>query len=107
MNDIGYIQDHDLFKVPDAILLKESRKENQKLKEENKNLNQKITELYNRLQKVQEDIELSNNPLSKEEITALKLDEMYMKQKDENLVLQERLHELRKLVDKSVWKNLK
>ena len=42
MNDLGYVQDHDLLKVPDAVLLKESRKENKKLQEENRSLNQKI-----------------------------------------------------------------
>jgi len=108
MDNLGYVQDHDLLKVPDAVLLKESRKENKKLQDENKTLNQKVSELYDRIQKLQDKMELATNtPLSKEEIAALKLDEMYVRQKEENQILQKRLHELRQHVDISFWKELK
>ena len=108
MNDLGYVQDHDLLKVPDAVLLKESRKENKKLQDENNALSQKIKELYDKLEKAQEKVELDiTTTLSKEEIAELKLNEMYVRQKEENQILQKRLHELRQHVDKSFWKELK
>jgi hypothetical protein len=106
MDNIGYIQDHDLLKVPDAVLLRESRKENKKLLDEITNLNLKVNELYDKLEKAQGIIE-NINPISKEDIMSLKLDEMYIRQRDENTILQKRLSDLRKYVDKSVWKNLK
>jgi hypothetical protein len=108
---------HTTIKIPDFILLRECKKENQKLKNElivrdayNAKLYNQLEDAYSKIEKQDKIIDgyiKADTTEIKEELLALKREEHYIRQKEENKTLQLRLNELRKLVDKTVWKELK
>lgn len=108
---------HTTIKLPDFILLKESRRECKKLQNEIDILNAKISKLYNQLEdaynkitaqdKVIDGFVNNNLPEVKEDLLALKREEHYIRQLNENKVLQQRIHELRTMIDKGIWTKMK
>lgn len=108
---------HTTIKIPDFILLKESRRECKKLQNEIDQLHAKIAKLYNQLNdaynkitaqdKVIDGFVNNNLPDVKEDLLALKREEHYIRQLNENKVLQQRIHELRTLIEKDIWTKMK
>jgi cell division protein FtsB len=83
--------DHLVEKIPDFILLKESRKEVGKLEAEIDYLNAENDKLKEKIRMLE-----GNQKLTNEDIEAVKKEEMYSKLKKQFSATQMRIHELRK-----------
>lgn len=107
-------ENHHTSKIPDFILLRECKKENRKLKTALINKDNDIAKLYKKLEdayvKIEEQSKIINSTdfsEIKEDILSLKREEHYTRQQQQITSMSKSLHELRKLVDKTVWKQIK